>query len=156
MVLFIVGQLFINYKHGMVFSPFYHYGMYSEVMKEKSSYRVFEIQVNGRELQAKGFTPQQWDNIILPLNYYASINKSNALYQTDIKRLMNTIHISVNDINYMQNCDSKGFEKWYKNYLSSVLKEDIATLNILYRSYQYNSGSLQPTDSSSSISQLCS
>ena len=30
---FIAGQLFINYKHGVVCSPFYHYGMYSEVMK---------------------------------------------------------------------------------------------------------------------------
>jgi hypothetical protein len=157
MIVFIIGQLFINYKRGMVFSPFYHYGMYSEVMKEKNTYGVFEIEVNGKKLQAQNFTPQQWDKIVVPLSYYASINsKSNALYFTDIKRLMQALHIPANEVNYIQGCDSQRFTIWYQLYLTEILNEKVNTVEITYHVYQYKSGSLQPTDSILPISQLCS
>jgi hypothetical protein len=157
MITFIIGQLFTNYKHGMVFSPFYHYGMYSEVMKEKDTYGVFEIEANGKKLAAQNFTVQQWDEIILPLNYYSSIRtKSNALYNSDIKRLMNSIHLNSNEDDYIQCCNSDGFESWYQLYLSNVLNEKINSLVIIYHLYQYKSRSLQPTGSILSLSQLCS
>jgi hypothetical protein len=157
MIAFIIGQLFINYKHGMVFSPFYHYGMYSEVMKEKDNYAVFEIEVNGKKLLAQNFTIQQWDKIILPLNYYSSINtKSNALDYSDIKRLMNAIHIDANESKYIQTCNSKKFENWYQLYLGNLLNKKIDNLQIQYHIYQYKSGTLQPTDSILLLSQTCS
>ena len=40
MLFFIVMQLFVFYKHGMVFSPWYNYGMYSEVIKPQKEYAV--------------------------------------------------------------------------------------------------------------------
>jgi hypothetical protein len=156
MIVFIIGQLFINYKHGMAFSPFYHYGMYSEVMKEKDNYGVFEIEVNGKKLAAQNFTAQQWDKIILPLNYYSSIRtKSNTLYYSDIKRLTNAIHLNTNERNYIQTCDSKNFENWYLLYLANELKEKVNNLHTQYRLYQYKTGSLQRTDSILALSQIC-
>ncbi len=92
MIIFIAGQLFINYKHGLVASPFYHYGMYSEVMKVQAEYNVFEVTVNGRTLKGENFSAVQWDKIILPLVYFKNVSRSNDLYYTTIKRLMNKMN----------------------------------------------------------------
>jgi hypothetical protein len=155
-MLFVIAQLFINFKRGMVFSPFYHYGMYSEVMTVKDSYGIFEIEVNGKTIKASDFSAQQWDNIILPLTWYSTINtKSNALYYTDIKRLMDKINVTTNEKSYLQKCDINSFERWYQSYLQRILSEDIATLNIRYHIFRFTSGKLQPTDSISSLGQLC-
>ncbi len=156
-MIFIIGQLFINIKRGMVFSPFFHYGMYSEVIPVRRTYGVFEIIVNGSTLQAQNFSAQAWDKIILPLTWYSSIKtKSNSLYYTDIKRLSGKLYITTNERNYLQNCDSNTFQRWYKSYLQAILEQEIGTLNIYFRIYQLNSGHLQPTDSASSLSQICS
>lgn len=155
MILFIIAQLFINFKRGMVFSPFYHYGMYSEVMNVHVNYTVFEVEANRQTLKAQDFSPRQWDKIILPLNYYSIISKSNALYQTDIKRLMNKILVFSNEKNFLQNCDSDSFNKWYKSYLESMMHEKIVVLNIRSHTYQFKSGHLQATNSYTLPVQAC-
>ena len=48
MIIFIISQLYVGYKHGMVVSPFYNYGMYSEVFKIKDSYEIWEVEVNNK------------------------------------------------------------------------------------------------------------
>src|SRR4051812_31223866 len=93
MVFFIAMQLFINYKHGVVLSPFYHYGMYSGVMNTNDSYTIFAVGLNGKQLRGQDFSSQQWDQIMLPLQYYSAINKSNELYEADIKRLLEKMHL---------------------------------------------------------------
>ena len=118
MALFIVAQLFINLKRGLVVSPFYHYGMYSEVINVETKYNVFEVQVNGKKLQAENFSPQQWDKIIVPLSFYTSIDKrSNTLYNTDVQRVLNKLHITSTASNFVQECNYNDFEKWYRLYL---------------------------------------
>ena len=66
-IIFIAGQLFINYKRGLVFSPFYHYGMYSSIIKPATQYNIPEVFVDGERLAAKDFSPQEWDNIMQPV-----------------------------------------------------------------------------------------
>jgi hypothetical protein len=157
MLLFAVGQIFINYKRGLVISPFYHYGMYSEVMGVKKSYGVFEVEVDGRKLKASNFTLQQWDKIILPLMWYSSIRtKSNVLYSNEIQRLMDKLKISTTETAYLQNCDATEFYNWYKKYLMSFVNGDIVDLNIRYRIYEFTSGRLQPTNTVIALDQLCS
>jgi hypothetical protein len=156
MILFIIAQLFINFKRGMVVSPLYHYGMYSEVIDVKNTYNVFEVEVNGQRLPAKDFSPQQWDKVIVPLTYYTSINtKSNALYHTDIKRLTTGLFITTNEEQFIQRCSYDEFIQWYRSYLESVLRKAITTLSIQSRTYTYTAGHLQATDSILPLSQAC-
>jgi hypothetical protein len=130
--------------------------MYSEVIDVKSRYNVFEVQVNGERLEAKKFSPQEWDKIILPLQYYTSINtKSNALYHTDIKRLLNKMHIPTKTKHFIQKCNYEEFERWYHSYLETMLKKKINSLHILSRVYSFSSGHLNPTDTTLSLSQVC-
>jgi hypothetical protein len=156
MIAFVVGQLFINYKHGVVASPLFHYGMYSEVMKTHNSYGVFEVVANGKVLAGKDFTPQQWDKILVPLRYYAQLNNvSNKLFYTDIKRLMNAAHLAPNEQQYAQECDAGKFMAWYKPYLSKIVNRPVENLNVRYRLYAYKEKRLAPTDSLLTLSQLC-
>lgn len=155
MLVFIAVQLFINYKHGMVVSPFYSYGMYSEVMNVKGQYRVFEITQNGERLRGRNFSPEQWDQLILPLQYFAGISKSNELYQSDIKRLLTKLHLSANDVDFISKCNYQQFEAWYKDHLEQITNKKTQSFSVVYRSYVYQSNALKPTADSLPISQLC-
>lgn len=156
MIFFIAGQLFINYKHGVVFSPFYHYGMYSEVIGVKDHYQVWEIVVNGKKLKAKDYSIQQWDMLTLPLQYYAGIQKNNSLYKTDIERLLSKIHISVSEKNFIQNCNYAQFEKWYAQRIAYITNLPVNSLYIQARTYQYKNNRLVATNQTFSLAQLCS
>ena len=154
-IIFICGQLFVILIWGIVITPFYNYGMYSEVIEIKKNYEVFEVEVNGKRLRGEDFLPQQWDKIILPLQFYAGINKSNDLYKTEIKRLMDKMHIPVTEQNFLLSCNYQQFENWYKDYLQNVTKQKTASLKIQYRNYEYRSNKLEPTASSLPLSLLC-
>jgi len=155
MILFITGQLFINFKRGMVVSPFYHYGMYSEVMKPNLVYGVYEVEVDKVLLQANNFSAQQWDKIILPIKYFHALDSMNLLYQTDVKRLMSALNLKTDDRKFILPCNAKLFYKQYKNYLIHILDAKIDTLDISYRMYSFTGNRLKPTTQVSSLAQLC-
>jgi len=131
-VVFIICQLFINLKKGVVFSPFYHYGMYSEVMQPQQSYPVFGVMVDGEALKTKDFTPQQWDKIIQPIVYYSKHKSWNAEMFSQVKSLT-----GISSYRYYNNQLTKNdFTFWYQQYLSGVLGKEIRQLNIQYKTYQ--------------------
>jgi hypothetical protein len=129
--------------------------MFSEVIEVKNGYQVFEVELNGKRLRGEDFSPREWDKIILPLQFFADIKKSNQLYETDIKRLLNKIHISAHDANFLLNCNYEQFENWYKTYLENITHQKTNFLTINYRSYKYQSNKLEPTDAVLPLSQLC-
>jgi hypothetical protein len=129
---FIVCQLFINFKHGMVFSPFYHYGMYSEVMKPQQVYPVFGVVVDGEELKAKDFTPQEWDKIIQPVDYYSKHQQWNNEMFAQAHRLT-----GINDsAKYFNRLTKNDFNFWYQQYLSQILGREITSFSIQLKTYQ--------------------
>jgi capsule polysaccharide export protein KpsE/RkpR len=155
-MLFIAGQLFVLLVHGIVISPFYNYGMFSEVMKPKEEYWAFEVNVNGQNLRGKDFSASEWDKIMLPLNYYSSISAaSNRLFYTDVRRIMNTVFLHPNEKRFLQNCNEEDFIEWYKKYLSVSFDKTINTLHIQYRKYRFEGEKLQPADVVYPLSQLC-
>ena len=154
-IVFIGGQLFINVKHGLVFSPFYHYGMYSHVMKPVGEYRVLEIYVDGTRLMGGDFTPWTWDKILQPVNYFTSIPQSNALYHNEVKRLTPSFLLGNKTENFLQKCDSISFTRWYKAYLSQVIGKTINSVEVTFRNYQFTDGRLEPTNTTFTLSGLC-
>ena len=154
-VLFICGQMFVVLIWGIVITPFYNYGMYSEVMEVKKEYPVFEIEPDGRLLRGEDYSAQQWDKILMPLHFFADINNSNRLYQTDIKRLLTKMHLSAPDEKFLVQCNYQQFENWYKNYLQTITKQHIGHLIVRYHTYQYQFNKLQPTATALHLAQLC-
>src|SRR5438874_750097 len=88
-VLFALAQLINNVRQDIAISPVYSYGMYSEQIKPLHFYVVPEVFIDGKQLQAKDFSPQQWDNITLPITeFYAQHQWNLYQWQHDIKRLL--------------------------------------------------------------------
>ncbi len=154
-IVFAAGQLFINAKRGMVLSPFYHYGMYSEVIRVKPKYQVFEVVVNGIPLQGSHFTPWQWDRILWPVEYYSQVNQSNALYTTNVKRLLQSIHLQPDFKHFLTACNYTQFEGWYKNYLSRLTNQQVSTVAVIFREHSLVSSKLQPGTANLPLQALC-
>ncbi len=131
---FIICQLFINYKQGVVVSPFYHYGMYSEVFLPKKEYIVPEIRVNGALLKTKDFNPQFWDKIIQPLILFDSTDNWNRkIYFNEIEPLnIKDSALYLNQLSYT------AFMDWYKAYLESLLKKKIVDLSIKFSKARFD------------------
>ena len=155
MILFVLLQLFINVKRGIVATPFLHYGMYSHSIKIERRYEVLEVKVNDKLLKGSDFTPQQWDRILLPLNFYIHLHVSNSLYENEVERLLGKFHISTQDQDFLQQCDFDSFEKWYNKYLKNVRNQPIHSCLVQLRVYQYKDARLMPADSVTNLARLC-
>ena len=154
-IAFICGQLFINVKHGLVFSPFYHYGMYSQVMKPAGEYLVPEIFVDGFKIKGSDFTPWTWDKILQPLNFFTAIPSSNSLYNNEVKRLTPFFLSTQKTKNFLQACDNEAFREWYKNYLTDILGKPVKTVDVAFRNFGFNKGKLEPTSTTFTLRGLC-
>lgn len=155
MIFFIFGQIFINIKHGLVFSPFYHYGMYSQVLKPEKTYSVPEIFIDGKQLMGKDFTPWTWDKILQPVTFYASINTSNLLYKNEVKRLSHAFIGGKREAYFNQACNYPLFIEWYKKYLAMVTGKPVNEVVINYRTYAFTNNRLHPTPQTISLQGLC-
>ncbi len=154
-MVFISGQLFINVKHGLVFSPFYHYGMYSQVMRPQNEYLVPEIVVDHVLLQGKDFTPWTWDKILQPVNYFTNIPASNALNKNEVTRLTPAFLSFNKTSNFIQPCDYPGFMDWYKTYLTGILGRPVKTVEVASRKYTFSKGKLEPSPITFTLSSQC-
>lgn len=115
----------------MVFSPFYHYGMYSEVMKPKQNYPVFEIIADGEVLQTKNFTAQAWDKIMQPVIYHSKHKEWNAAMYNEVHRITGISDTA----KYVSNVQKRDFFEWYQKYLSAITGKEIRSLIIQQKNY---------------------
>lgn len=145
MILFVIGQLFINFKRGLVVSPFYHYGMYSEVINPQPAYDVYEILVDNKLLKAEDFSIQQWDKIVMPIKYFHSQDSMNVLYKKDVKRLMQQLRISTASSKFVTHIDSLQFLNYYKPYLFNILGRKINSVDIASSLYAFDGKQLRRT-----------
>jgi hypothetical protein len=91
-IAFFAVQLFINYKQGVVASPFYHYGMFSAPAKIKHQYAVNSFFVNGQLLRGQDFTPQQWDKIYVTYDAYVTAAATNDSLNAIREMIFSKLH----------------------------------------------------------------
>ena len=134
-LLFAFGQLFIDYKRGVVFSPFFHYGMYSIKFYPQREYSVTAVYVNGERLHTTAFTPQQWDNISVPVDLFSSQEENNqSVWQANIRRMLHVKDSS----KYLNTLDSAGFDRWYKSYLAYKFGYNGNAISVVKERYNFN------------------
>ena len=137
-VLFIIIQLFLNFKQGLVAAPFMHFGMYSGASKIHSELSVTEIFINGEKLSAADFSATQWDKIQMPLELYCAQNKNGkSFYHQNIKRLLGVLKIPSTEAIFYEQIPTADFLDRYKERLTSITREDINEIKILKCRYQY-------------------
>lgn len=92
-------------------SPFFNYDMYSYPTHPQPYYEVVRLQVNGKPLEPKDFSPQQWDNLMVPLQFWSKQQSWNSMiFNTGVRRFL-PIHDSVPYINMM---DETVFYNYHK------------------------------------------
>ena len=135
LVLFALAQLINNIRQDIFISPIYSYGMYSIQIKPTQFYTVPEIFADGRQLEAKDFSPQQWDNITLPASeFYAQDQWNLYQWQHDIKRLLPFTDSS----KFVNHITEQEFKQWYHQHLQSLLHRHIDSVNIIFSEYYFN------------------
>jgi hypothetical protein len=126
-LLFVIMQLLVTYKRGMVISPWYQYGMYSEKIYPKQVYTV-NNRLSGPEWIFL-LSPQSDDQINVPLDNYRHVSQNDSLYQKEISRLFPAFHLPVPKATCYQSPLSKEkFIAWYRN---QVLQPSPDSLSIL-------------------------
>ena len=112
--------------------------MYSSPITPSNSYNVPEVFVNGRQLQTKDFSPQQWDNIILPVpKFYAQQNWNINQWQHDICRLLPFS----DSLKFVNNISEREFKIWYVKHLKSILKPPTDSVSIVFTNYYFDGSS---------------
>ena len=103
MLFFIAGQLFVFYRAGMVFSPWYNYGMYSAVIKPQKEYALYNVYADGKIMAGNEYTPQQWDRIHFNLVQADAAACNSNFYEKEINRLFNKFHLPTPGVHYYTN-----------------------------------------------------
>jgi hypothetical protein len=138
-VFFAAMQLLVTYKRGMVISPWYNYGMFSEKVIVKKKYTVNNSL--GRPVETYLISPQQDDRINVTLDNLLALNRNDSLYQQEIVRLFRKAHLprptaerfTVPGAWQISSVPAEGgaFWKWYRafNHSAMPLKQDTAIWN---------------------------
>lgn len=140
LLLFTMGQLYINYKRGLVISPFFHYAMFSSPVVPQSTYEVPEVWVNGKQLQTKDFSPNEWDNLVIPIVYYRYQQDYNAhVFVTGVQHFL---HIK-DSTKYVNHITDETFKNWYIQQVRQIVNaNDKATVEYRLTNYNYSNNRL--------------
>ena len=149
MLFFVLVQLFCFYKGGMVFSPWYNYGMYSERIMIKPYYIVDQFPA----ISGNDFSPQKWDKVFVTLQGFRNLFKNDLLYENEIKRLFEKAHLPIPDKSkYTSRVSSASLITWFLNtgpvqFFSNpgdttYLKWDSEKFEIDRRYYQNTDGTI--------------
>ena len=137
---FALLQLGLTFKKGVLFSPWFKFGMYSQVLKIKDTYRVNKVD----NLKGSDFTAQQWDKIHWTLTQYQLHEKSDSIYENGIKPFFNQIHLYIPQKSiYYLSVDSANFSHWYYQYISKMMGISPKQFQIETNVYKWNGEILQ-------------
>lgn len=139
-MLFIIIQLGLDVRQDINFSPAFHYGMYSSVIRPPNTYTVKEVWVNGRRLATKDFNPCGWDKVYQPVKLFSNQQSWNSsVWNNDIKRLLHFTDSS----KYVNTITGTYFKAWYANYLQTFLQQKIDSVRIVDANYTFNGTQLK-------------
>ncbi|TAD84797.1 MAG: hypothetical protein EAY75_12395 [Bacteroidetes bacterium] len=133
-VAFGVAQLLVFSKPGIVFSPFYNYGMYSGVIHIKPVYSVTHFE----GLKAHEYSPQEWDKIFVTLERYEALPQNDSIYINHIARLYRKIGLSAPNIQHFSLAvPPHVFEAWYSTYVKKTVSNGALKSSLARQTKQY-------------------
>lgn len=144
MLFFILAQLAVNLKKGMVFSPFFHYGMYSAPQQALRVYDVNVVTLNDDTLRGKDFSPQQWDKIHFTLQALLASSCDSSFYTSQVERLYAKAKVlpAPNAINFVNEGTQQEKMNLYKTWLGKQLGKPGAEIEVHQAGYRYHKANL--------------
>ncbi len=145
MLFFMLLQVGINVKRGMVFSPFFHFGMYSAPQKPASTYVITTVMVNGDTLRGTDFTPQGWDKIHYNLFRTWQSRCDTTFFRNQISRLYQKAGLPVPvEYNFINTLSFEDRMTWYKAHVAAVTGHPNGVVTISRDMYHYRTGAFTP------------
>ena len=145
MVLFALVQLAINYKKGMVFAPFLHYGMYSAAGTPDTLHLIPVFTRAGDTLRGHQFSPQHWDRI--RYNYQLVLQSAcdNHFYHSQVKRLYEKAGLKPPPPQYFINTGSQD-QKLHKylRHTEAYFGFALGSLQVQWQVYKLSNGQFLP------------
>jgi hypothetical protein len=125
MLFFMLIQLIFFWKGFVVFSPWYNYGMYSEVLKPQKEYSVYNIPSKWpANLQL--LSPQRDDKVYVTLDRYHALTQNSFMYHSQIKPKFTTLHLPQADSSsYVMNLPQQDFLQWFERYTRFWINSNI-------------------------------
>lgn len=115
MLVFIILQLVCYYKQGMVFSPWYNYGMYSGKFYPQKKYEVYTVSYKYGP-GTRFFFPYHDDKIFLALTQFQRQPQNNLFFDQSVKRIFNKININPSPIHFTTQVSEAEFKHWFNQY----------------------------------------
>lgn len=135
-------QLFINLKHGIVATPFHHYGMFSAPYAEKDTITVVDIYINNKKLSPQQFNHHQWDHLVTTATNFFDESKHNSLfYHSEVTRIGQQLGIQFSSNRFLQNVSTNSFLKSYATLIESIVHQKVHSVKIGL--HQYTISNLQ-------------
>lgn len=143
---FIVLQLFVAYKRGIVFAPFFNYGMYSAVSTPQKQYPVLEIYSAGKKINGSRYYLQTYDRVLLSYDYVQQTKSNAVFFETEINRLLLKAGIHAPEEKFVLPpgiADSTVLIKQWKQFAEKQLQLKIDSFRVV--NYEWNGKKLIPT-----------
>jgi hypothetical protein len=138
MVCFIIGQILISYKRGMLFSPFINLWMYNSEYK-KDTQKVILFFSGKDTLQSIDYSSTQWDKIILSFEAINNIDKQTQFYYTQILPISSKLGIPLNKTVFLNSkIDSAYLRFKWKQYVCEITGKQIDSVQFSTYDWQDN------------------
>lgn len=98
-------------------SPFYNYDMYSNITLPLQQYRVVQVRINGRLLQTKDFSSNEWDNLIQPVVFFEKQGRWNSyIFHSETQRFLPVY----DSMPYVNTITGSTFKNWYAKQVLKI------------------------------------
>lgn len=118
MLFFIAMQVLVSWKHGIVFTPWYNFGMYSSVILPKAEYNVL-VAISGKDtLKGHDFSPPHWDRIMYTPVRMGDWQCRQHFFDAEVARLMNKAKLGKpNPSNFISRPGEYDLQQWYGQWV---------------------------------------
>ncbi len=123
--------LYINFKWGVVATPIYQYGMFSNAWYNAGPYPAYTVELNRHTYQLSNLPFPVRDQCVVIFSRYLSLEANN---QWAIKAMLPLYGTSFNSDDVIAGrVSAEVFSKWFEQWLGKVTGEQVNSL-IIYRS----------------------
>ena len=154
-LLFFLLQLAVDYKRGMVFAPFFHYGMYSKPQHLEDTFTAWIATHGADTLRGHDFSPAHWDKLVYIPARIEHWNCRHTFLQSEISPLLQRLGVSEVESEKLIQPGSAGQAiQHHKDHLRRYFRfED--SLQVRKQQYVWRNSKLVAIGSSASIDQVC-
>jgi hypothetical protein len=144
-ILFIFFQAlwtFIGVKKSVECSPFYLYGMYSDILKTNKSQSSIVLYINDSILDIRALPYWEKEYVMNTVNYFAALADSNGKNPLELIVKSGAL-LPPAASGYFYNCllnskaDLNAFPSWLKAYMDTILQKKINKFEVRMAVFRY-------------------